>query len=441
MHKFNALLIPDSIHWITGTIALRIAAYSPWIEATVISQEIVADLLDREPALFDHYDLLHFVGPEYSEKFLPGLANKKPTVTTIHHVLDWDHVKHNIEGSAIMAVADRYRDEIIERGVPADKVVTVQNVVDLDTFHPPSEAEQAAGRTSLGLRADDFVVGFVGKATSDAGGRKGVDVFLAAAEQATAALPHLHVLLIGPGWGDLLTKVRNAGVRATWAPFLPEASDVMRAYAAMSCYAVTARVEGGPVPLLEAMAAQLPAVTTEVGIVPDVVDHGRNGLIVEQENPAAVAEALAKLAGDAPLRVRLGTAARETIAEQFSGEREMAKVPLLYQTAWKNCPARDGAAEPGPAAESWQAMTESPEQLLRRYARRPPLGEPVRRHRRWIRGREELGWCRQLRKLSGDRAAWRHFARCVVSEPDLATLSEACKSLLTRHLCDEQNKR
>lgn len=75
--------------------------------------------------------------------------------------------------------------------------------------------------------------------------------------------------------------------------------------------------DGIPNVLLEAMATGLPAVSSSISGIPEVIKHGTNGLLVPSEDPGAVAEALASLISDPALRYRLGTNAAETVRAQY----------------------------------------------------------------------------------------------------------------------------
>jgi glycosyltransferase involved in cell wall biosynthesis len=75
--------------------------------------------------------------------------------------------------------------------------------------------------------------------------------------------------------------------------------------------------EGIPVSLMEAMAAGVPCIATETGSIPELIT-AQTGILVNQRDPAALAEALERLAADAGLRRRLGLAARERIAQHFN---------------------------------------------------------------------------------------------------------------------------
>lgn len=82
--------------------------------------------------------------------------------------------------------------------------------------------------------------------------------------------------------------------------------------------------EGIPVVLMEAMSTGLPVVASRLSGIPELVTDGVNGLLVPPGDDAALADALASLAADPPLRARLGTAGRETVLRDFDVDRNAA---------------------------------------------------------------------------------------------------------------------
>ena len=82
--------------------------------------------------------------------------------------------------------------------------------------------------------------------------------------------------------------------------------------------------------LLEAMAAGCPVVATRAGGIPDLVEDGVNGLLVEPGDRDALALALHRLLVDRDLAARLGRAARETVRRRFTAEHALARLDQLY---------------------------------------------------------------------------------------------------------------
>jgi glycosyltransferase involved in cell wall biosynthesis len=99
------------------------------------------------------------------------------------------------------------------------------------------------------------------------------------------------------------------------------------AAADMFCFA--SRNEGLPVALMEAYALGLPVVATRVGGLPDVVEDGGSGLLVDPEDPAALADAVRSLADDPDRRAKMGERAAE-LATRFDAGVAVRRLEEVY---------------------------------------------------------------------------------------------------------------
>jgi glycosyltransferase involved in cell wall biosynthesis len=109
----------------------------------------------------------------------------------------------------------------------------------------------------------------------------------------------------------------------------PEVARVLREadVVALASYPTrSGKREGIPVALMEAMALGLPVVASGLSGIPELVEHERTGLLVNPGDPWSLADALRRLADDPCLRARLGTAARERVAERFDLERGVSRL-------------------------------------------------------------------------------------------------------------------
>jgi len=89
--------------------------------------------------------------------------------------------------------------------------------------------------------------------------------------------------------------------------------------------------DGIPNVLYEAMASGTPVISTPVSAIPELIDSGRNGLLVEQRSPEMLADAIEKLLLDAELRQKLAHAARDTIETRFTVDRTAGELLNIFQ--------------------------------------------------------------------------------------------------------------
>jgi glycosyltransferase involved in cell wall biosynthesis len=138
---------------------------------------------------------------------------------------------------------------------------------------------------------------------------KGGDVLVEALELALPRAPQLRVSLAGPGEPPAAAAALIASrPEVEWQGWLdPEGKDQLLRSAAI--FVIPSRSEGLPMALLEGMAYGMAVVATEAGGIPEVVEPGVDGLLVAPEDPAALAGALCRLAGDPQLRESLAAGA------------------------------------------------------------------------------------------------------------------------------------
>lgn len=89
--------------------------------------------------------------------------------------------------------------------------------------------------------------------------------------------------------------------------------------------------DGIPVSLMEAMAWRLPVVSTNIVGLPELIESGHDGLLVEPENASALADAISKLAESSELRDRLGAAGAEKIKREFNAVRSAQRLAALFE--------------------------------------------------------------------------------------------------------------
>lgn len=333
MKRLRVLLVPDWLEWVTGTIARDIARYNPWISATILSGPVLRRLTAANPALIERFDLVHFLCPYASGDWLPLLRGTTPVVTSHFHVTDWAEISHNIKGDAILALSSEWVRDLQARGAPMERVVMCPPGIDTTLFRPRATEERIRTRARLGLQSKGPLIVFFSKHGSNDSDRKGTDIFVRGATLLTVALPGSCFLVTGPGWGQLTAELRERGVRCEWVPFVVTRAGVAELHGAADFYWVTSRVEGGPLPLLEAMSSGTCCLTTPVGCAADLMEDGVNGFVVPFESSSAFVETTLAAWSRPDLRARIGLEARATILEHADARDTSRRMAEAYRIA------------------------------------------------------------------------------------------------------------
>lgn len=225
----------------------------------------------------------------------------------------------------VVAISGETEAELLAHGFPADRIARIGNGVDPIRFAPAPDPEAARRQAGLGPET----VLFLGRLDA----QKGLDVALHAWARVTARRPGARLVLAGDGAARvaLEDQARALGLSET-VRFLGTRSDPETLLRGSQIFLLPSRSEGMSNALLEAMATGLPCVASRIGGNRDLVEHGITGLLTPPGDAAALAEALAALLEDAPLRQRLGTAARAAIIERYAMDRVIRQYRDLYAT-------------------------------------------------------------------------------------------------------------
>jgi glycosyltransferase involved in cell wall biosynthesis len=261
----------------------------------------------RPPVLFTEHGRFYPDYPSYKRKIFNRLiANKR---------------------DRFVAVGQSVRQALIDNeGLPSDRIEVVYNGIDAAAFGH-DEATRRDARQELGLQ-DEFAVVQVARLDTIKDHATAVRAIAIASKQN----PRLRLLIVGDGPQresierlvaelNLADRVQMLGMR----------SDVCRLLAAADAFLLTSLSEGIPVTLIEAMAAGVPIVSTSVGGVPEVVEHGATGLLAKVGNADDIAEAILLLSRNDSLQKRLASAAQESAAEQFSENSMIARYDELFR--------------------------------------------------------------------------------------------------------------
>ena len=243
---------------------------------------------------------------------------------------------------AFIMVADAVRVAVVaNERLPAARITTIYNGVDVTRFVAPSSAQRVDARRQYGFTAEDFVVGMVAAFRPE----KSHDVFFDALSRVVPRIPSVKVLAVGGGPLLNVFRERLAGTAlGTRTLFVGETSDVLPCLWSMDVGCLTpGRNEGFSNAVIEQMATGLPMVVTDVGGNGEAVQNGENGFVVPPLDAEALSKALIELHRDTARASTMARASRRRAVERFSLDRMCAQHAALYRSLCR--PARVASAE------------------------------------------------------------------------------------------------
>lgn len=219
--------------------------------------------------------------------------SNKAILTWFHFVPDNERNKNIIKGQShlnfIHASCNITRNKLVDFGVNPAKIIVIPLGVDLSLFKPALPGERQKLKEELGIPANKIVIGSFQKDGVGWGKGlepklvKGPDIFVKVVEKLAKHYP-VFVLLVGPARGYVKKELAERNIPYKSLGFLDNVAQVAKYYNALDLYLITSRIEGGPKAILESMASKVPVVSTKVGMVPDVIENGKEALLADVGN-------------------------------------------------------------------------------------------------------------------------------------------------------------
>jgi glycosyltransferase involved in cell wall biosynthesis len=232
---------------------------------------------------------------------------------------------------AVVAISPQVATDIRDtyRIARPDQLKQIPLGFNLDRLLALTPADRGPARSTFGLAADDdaIVVTTVGRLTAI----KEHALFLDMAARLATRSGRFLFLIAGDGdlRASLEARARELGLESR-VRFLGWRGDLETVYGATDVFVLTSRNEGTPVALIEAMAAGVASVSTDVGGVRDVVTGPGLGSLVASGDAAALADAVMALADQPGRRAEVGRAGRASVRERFHVSRLLEDIRTLY---------------------------------------------------------------------------------------------------------------
>ena len=328
----TVILVPDSMAWVLGTWATEIRRWNSEAFRFVI---FPASEIRAQPSLFlrtaRKANIVHCLS-KWDFPMVRGLLDKDGVsgikiISSIYHIINDEQIAAYLDADRIMVICSQYQAQIVQMGVPASKLCKIYNGADTDEF---LSKDRIAARKALGLPQDGLLIGFAGKFSSNHNDRKGIDIFTKVIKMIPPELQAtVRFVITGPGWADIRHNLSIKADRIHYLSFI-DRNNMPDFYNSLDIYLVTARVEGGPMPVIEAMSCGIPVISTPVGMVPDFIRNNVNGIMIDHEDIPGAIDAIRRLSANDRLRREIGEQARKTIVDHLQWRTTLSGMKGLY---------------------------------------------------------------------------------------------------------------
>ncbi len=267
----------------------------------------------------------HQYTPFFQAMLSRGLFGTRPVVFTEHgrHFPDHPSRKRSVVNRLMLRSYDRLigcggavRQALIDNeGLPESRVEVIYNGVDLESLGKPTLGARERIRSEFKFAATDLVAVLVARLHS----LKDHQTALRAVDAARKQIPGLRLLLVGDGdqRAAIEETICKRGLEecVTLAGTREDIADLL---AASDVFLMSSISEGIPLTVIEAMAARRPVVSTSVGGLPELVEHGVSGFLAPSGDDAQLAASLIELYRSPALRNQMADVAAKSAREKFS---------------------------------------------------------------------------------------------------------------------------
>jgi glycosyltransferase involved in cell wall biosynthesis len=233
----------------------------------------------------------------------------------------------------IIAVSHFTKRELLNYyKVPEEKIRVIHNGVDTKKFQPAKDKRKI--KEELGFNPNDLAIVSVGRLYA----RKGLFTLIESMPAVVKRFKNARFIISGKGQSDEMRKLLNyadkLGVKDSiiFTGYYPD-KKLPKLYQAADVFAFSTFYEHHPFAVLEALSTGLPVVTTNVGGIPETIESGKNGFLVEPFNPKQFADRILYLLEHPAEAAEMGSLARKTILERFDWRIVVKDALKVYDEA------------------------------------------------------------------------------------------------------------
>jgi glycosyltransferase involved in cell wall biosynthesis len=271
----------------------------------------------------------HSTADSWAASAAARLSRRRPKVVRTRHLSAAFNNRwiYTFMADRVVTVGGSTRQYMIqEKGIPAEKVLTIPTGVDLTVFDPGRIREDF--REELGIPAAAPVFGTVSVFRR----LKGHQYLLEAARKILDAVPQARLLLAGEGPQDknIRRKIEELGIgnRVILPGFQ---DDIPRFLNTLDVFVFPSLQEALGTAVLEALAMKKAVVASRVGGIPEIIEEGKSGLLIDPQNPSAIAEKVITLLQNPELRRAMGEQGRRRVETRYDNRQMVRRLEDLYR--------------------------------------------------------------------------------------------------------------
>lgn len=264
-----------------------------------------------------------------------------PKVKIMHTAHGWiihsrkDRMKQMIQYAMLrcyplhIAVSCATRDLMINSCIPSKNIEVLYNSI--DTAYWSKGKGRASLRSEYHIPEGTLVVGTVGRLSKE----KDLPTFFNIAKNILEKIPQTVFFIVGDGKEDvvseLISNVEAMGLNEHIF-FTGHRTDLINVYSSFDLFLMTSLTEGLPNTVLEAMALEIPVVTTAVGGVPELIEDGVSGVLCQTEDVTSLTKHCMELLESHEKRTEKGCNARKRICDMFDFKKRLYRIETIYQS-------------------------------------------------------------------------------------------------------------
>ncbi|MBI3753107.1 MAG: glycosyltransferase family 4 protein [Deltaproteobacteria bacterium] len=257
------------------------------------------------------------------------LSGRKPVIVRMRHLAlpITSRLTYSLLPHKVVTTSEYVRQYLISLRIPPEKIIAAPTGVDMRIFN--IDAAKDVLKKELNIDDDTNVIGTVAILRF----KKGHHILIEAVPEVLKVFPKTVFVFAGDGpqEGNIKNKIKELNL--TDKVFLlglrQDIPDILKS---LDIFALPTLQESLPQSVLQAMAMGKPVIGTKVGGVPEVVEDGTSGILVEPENPHALAEAIIGLLKDKERMKKMGDAGRKIVEEKYSVDAMVERMYNFYES-------------------------------------------------------------------------------------------------------------